>query len=970
MKNKLIIVFILIAVLVGFLGIAQNINAAANNYVVLTDSSPSDRLLPGQTKTWYQVAQRIADYRHGTIIQFDPNSDLSAAENALRAADARYVAVVVRPENMTINFARKFLMMSTQIDSDPFVDFAYGYITGVTADAAMNFVNSIYNAEAGVNLSQPIGNMPLSAAGYMANGNFNLLFSPYGFVPSVLNPSSENLIYIQASDSPDYKNFFNENKHYLEHNKVIVISGNGDAHMSWGFADQDRHYLFQDNWPYDPNLVENPPVVRNGVTSDDIRSLNLYPAVAFTGTCHSGNMIDAIMDGDNTGTEGDPTCVPGTEGQGQCKCGDKYFQCTRSDQTTPIRLYEIKNPNWSFGLSMLQTGVTGWFAPMKANHGAMDLQDEYNAFLYNEPLGDVFRRSLDEIVMGFYANHPNLRLYTDGESATLNGTLPSGTYDPSMLNHTSEMYLSDRASRVYYGDPLYNPFANNHNPSLNHINYQITNLSSNSFQLNITVNKPANFDFPEDSLLDMFHNADGTFGETKYYITVDLPNGFDNVTVNPVPGSATGKYNRIITGVEHFQGSNILHVDIEADGDVSTQGTSANFQISLQVTITNGCTQDSDCQVGQVCKNSACVATPTQPSIDITSPKGGEIWTIGETHNIVWNSQDITKVIIYLQSLNSRGAQTDILLIGSFPASQGSYSWQIPNDLSTLMPHSKPGDNFKIIIFEVKPNGTLGIQKESDSYFTIKTPESITITSPNGGEQWLTGQTYNIVFKATGIDKVDIGLTDYSHASGSSGAITKTIVNDILASQGSYSWSIPQDLFSSTSNWKSGDNFKISVYEKKSDGTYGIEDESDAPFNIVAAPTPVPCPDRNGDGKIDILDLIAINKDLTNIRNNINKSPSEIPSCQRVGGTERCPDINGDGKINILDLIAIRSELENAKSHLNQTIDQIPECQTSPQGSKEILPQNNKKFTAKITDMLSNFWYNINQFLRKLFLKK
>ena len=38
----------------------------------------------------------------------------------------RYVAFVTKPDQLDINLAQKILKLSTQIDKDPFVDFAYG----------------------------------------------------------------------------------------------------------------------------------------------------------------------------------------------------------------------------------------------------------------------------------------------------------------------------------------------------------------------------------------------------------------------------------------------------------------------------------------------------------------------------------------------------------------------------------------------------------------------------------------------------------------------------------------------------------------------------------------------------------------------------------------------------------------------------------------------------------------------------
>ncbi len=100
------------------------------------------------------------------------------------------------------------------------------------------------------------------------------------------------------------------------------------------------------------------------------------------------------------------------------------------------------------------------------------------------------------------------------------------------------------------------------------------------------------------------------------------------------------------------------------------------------------------------------IKTSATSAINITSPIGGETWRIGETHNITWTSTDVKDVYITLAYYNSNGAQEasePITPIGGVPASQGSYSWTIqnqmyPNGTSILNPS---GQTFKISINEV-----------------------------------------------------------------------------------------------------------------------------------------------------------------------------------------------------------------------------------------------------------------------------
>lgn len=82
--------------------------------------------------------------------------------------------------------------------------------------------------------------------------------------------------------------------------------------------------------------------------------------------------------------------------------------------------------------------------------------------------------------------------------------------------------------------------------------------------------------------------------------------------------------------------------------------------------------------------------------------------------------------------------------------------------------------------------------------FIGQVTKSIKITSPIGGEEWATTQSYKITWKAKGVDKVGIVLFK--------GSQPKWIAKNITASLGSYDWKIyPGQEY--------GDDYWISVFE-------------------------------------------------------------------------------------------------------------------------------------------------------------
>jgi hypothetical protein len=436
----------------------------------------------------------------------------------LRENPPKYVAVVLEPAELDFNFVRRFLMFSTEVDADPFADFGYGFITGATAQAAIGFVDNIIRAE-----SENIQDMPLRAGAYAAS-SLNLVYEDYcdGYL-SDLNAESCSTIYLECGD-PGVLDYFDQHSHLLLGNKVLDIGHNGDPHMLWLFEGGN---MVEDTWDYDPALVEDPPVQRLGLTSQHIGSLDLYPAVAFNGACHAGAPKRALVEADILATFGDTHDL--------------------------VRFYEMSD-DFSFCLQILQTGLTGYFAPTASNNANDSGEDMYNAFLYNQPLGDIQKRSVDAIVMAFLGNRPRLHLYTDGEPVPYEECLASGSFDPGDFGWGELTMLSGKANRVYFGDPMYNPFALDASDALKLVTATVTETSPTRLEVALAFDKPDGH-WP---VWDKFHD-----GQARIYVTVELPADFAtgvDVTVQ----DASESYTRFIHALETHRGKVILHLEFDA----------------------------------------------------------------------------------------------------------------------------------------------------------------------------------------------------------------------------------------------------------------------------------------------------------------------------------------------------------------------------------------------------------------------
>jgi len=191
-------------------------------------------------------------------------------------------------------------------------------------------------------------------------------------------------------------------------------------------------------------------------------------------------------------------------------------------------------------------------------------------------------------------------------------------------------------------------------------------------------------------------------------------------------------------------------------------------------------------------------------TINFTSPNGGEEIIAGSTHKITWvSSIKFDKVDI--EYFN--GSKWNPIVTAA--PDTGSYDWSVPNISTTKARLWMKG-------WSSKGNDT----DYTDAEFTIKKLiGTITITSPNGGERWVRGNTYDITWTTTGtIGNVKLA---YSVNGGTNwSTIASSTPND-----GVYSWATPSSIKS--------DECKIRV----NDTTHTeIIDISDDVFSISTSP--------------------------------------------------------------------------------------------------------------------------------------
>ena len=112
------------------------------------------------------------------------------------------------------------------------------------------------------------------------------------------------------------------------------------------------------------------------------------------------------------------------------------------------------------------------------------------------------------------------------------------------------------------------------------------------------------------------------------------------------------------------------------------------------------------------------------PTVNVTSPNGGEKMLVGRTYPIKWTATNFGKSIGYILLRSSSPENPRDYVINSDnrlvsytdDSGSGSYNWTIPSDIPE-------GTQYKIVVGGTPSNsGNADSSDISDDYFSIYTP--------------------------------------------------------------------------------------------------------------------------------------------------------------------------------------------------------------------------------------------------------
>lgn len=124
------------------------------------------------------------------------------------------------------------------------------------------------------------------------------------------------------------------------------------------------------------------------------------------------------------------------------------------------------------------------------------------------------------------------------------------------------------------------------------------------------------------------------------------------------------------------------------------------------------------------------------PTITVSSPNGGETWGIGSSQSIQWGSANLTGNVTI--TLSRDGGTTYPETLATNTANDGTEGWTVSGP---------PTSQGRVRVASVS---VAGVADESNAHFSIVTP-TITVTSPNGGEDLAIGSSHSILWSSSNL---------------------------------------------------------------------------------------------------------------------------------------------------------------------------------------------------------------------------
>ncbi len=205
---------------------------------------------------------------------------------------------------------------------------------------------------------------------------------------------------------------------------------------------------------------------------------------------------------------------------------------------------------------------------------------------------------------------------------------------------------------------------------------------------------------------------------------------------------------------------------------------------------------------------------PAPVPVILVTPNGGESWIMGCPGQITWNTTSALTVPVRLELF--RNGMPMMVIHPQVAPGVTTYTW--------IPPHSiPPGNNYQIRVSTLTSPPQWDM---SDSTFSIL-KGTVTVISPNGGENWVKGTSHPILWDDNLCDKVRIELWK--------GSQFHSVIAHSVPSTGSFLWNIP-----GVNSLVPGTDYRVKILSMANSTTATgiVFDFSDNPFTISQGTVP------------------------------------------------------------------------------------------------------------------------------------
>ncbi|MGD2092317.1 MAG: SBBP repeat-containing protein, partial [Candidatus Aminicenantes bacterium] len=394
-------------------------------------------------------------------------------------------------------------------------------------------------------------------------------------------------------------------------------------------------------------------------------------------------------------------------------------------------------------------------------------------------LTNLFTSYLDLSWNGLYTNDTNLRDFLNtkqygGDWEITQTIAPTGlstseeTHNSVKVSWTPIQYQGDSGEyRVYYTTTSGSDYTLAGNTADKTVdNYTVTALEANTtyyFVVETVTNQHFN---NQNTVTSEYSIEISTTTLETPTLTISVPNGgqsWEAATSQSITWNSTGNITDVKIEYSTDNGSSWSTVIASTPNNGSYDWTVPNTPSTtclVKIADIGGLAEDT---------SDAVFTIAEQRTLTVTAPNGTENWEGGTDHTITWNSSgSIANVQIEYSTDNGSSWNT----VEASATNDGNYNWTVPNT---------PSGNCLVRI-----NDTAGPATDtSNGVFTIAEQRTLTVTAPNGTENWEGGTSQTITWNSTGsIANVQI---EYSTDNGSSwNTVESSTTND-----GNYNWTVP-----------------------------------------------------------------------------------------------------------------------------------------------------------------------------------